>query len=410
MTRRCVAVLSTALMLLSLSGVAWAQSAAEDRLGDAEKKLTELNTETERAAERYNSARVRLDRVRSDGVRIAAASAWLTLAVDRKRRDVAGVAVAAYKRGPSSLGALLGSADFTSLSDRSRYLGRISDQEKGRLDGLKATRSDLDAAQAKLDENRRQAEAEVTTVAAEKDRVEALLADQQILVGQYRDEVTQIKAARAAEAEAARKKAEQVAAASAPAPASGASAGPATTAAATTSAPTIPAATDAPATTAADGSATEAATVPPATDAATSRPPATEAPTTEPPTTTTEPPDLPSSPGASTAVEWAKAQLGKPYVYGDNGPDSFDCSGLVQYVWGKAGVDLPHAVDAQYYALPHVSRDQLQPGDIVVFGDDLHHDGIYVGNNTMIHAPQTGEYVSYQDIDRQDYFGAARPG
>src|SRR5206468_5119228 len=102
----------------------------------------------------------------------------------------------------------------------------------------------------------------------------------------------------------------------------------------------------------------------PAADAAVqNEPPPSEAPATDPPPETTEPRKLPSSPGAATAVEWARAQLGKPYEYGANGPDTFDCSGLVQYVWGKAGVQLSHAADAQYSEGTPVSRDELQPGD-----------------------------------------------
>jgi cell wall-associated NlpC family hydrolase len=117
----------------------------------------------------------------------------------------------------------------------------------------------------------------------------------------------------------------------------------------------------------------------------------------------------PPSARASAAVEEAKRQLGKPYVFGGSGPDNFDCSGLVAWAWRAAGVSLPHSAGSQYRDYPKVPLTALQPGDIVVFGSDLHHNGIYVGGGQMIHAPQTGDVVKYASIYRQDAYGASRP-
>jgi cell wall-associated NlpC family hydrolase len=114
--------------------------------------------------------------------------------------------------------------------------------------------------------------------------------------------------------------------------------------------------------------------------------------------------------GASVAVRWAYDQLGKPYVWGAAGPDSFDCSGLTQYVWGKAGVYLSHYTGAQWNEGQHVDRSQLQPGDLVFFGSDLHHVGIYVGDSKMIEAPHSGANVQVSYAFRSDYAGAVRPG
>ena len=117
------------------------------------------------------------------------------------------------------------------------------------------------------------------------------------------------------------------------------------------------------------------------------------------------------SKGAAAAVAEAKRQLGKPYVYGGSGPDSFDCSGLVAWAWRAGGVSMAHSAGAQYRDFPHVPLSQLQPGDIVVFGSDLHHDGLYVGGGQMIHAPQTGDVVRYASVfARSDAYGASRPG
>lgn len=112
---------------------------------------------------------------------------------------------------------------------------------------------------------------------------------------------------------------------------------------------------------------------------------------------------------AGKAVETARAQLGKPYEWGAAGPESFDCSGLTMYAWAAAGVNLPHSSRAQFSSLPKVARSQLQTGDLVFFGSPIHHVGIYEGGGIMINAPETGEKVRRNSIDRADYAGAARP-
>lgn len=117
----------------------------------------------------------------------------------------------------------------------------------------------------------------------------------------------------------------------------------------------------------------------------------------------------PASGAARVAVEWAYRELGKPYVWAAAGPDSFDCSGLTMYVWGKAGVSLPHSAEMQYSSGPHIARTDLAPGDLVFFGSPIGHVGIYVGNGNMIEAPHSGAVVRVSSIDRPDYVGAARP-
>jgi cell wall-associated NlpC family hydrolase len=103
--------------------------------------------------------------------------------------------------------------------------------------------------------------------------------------------------------------------------------------------------------------------------------------------------------------------LGKPYEWAAAGPSSFDCSGLTMRAWQAGGVSLPHLAAGQYANTAHIPIADLQPGDLVFFGSDLHHVGIYVGGGEMIHAPQTGQVVQYSNIfwpDLQPYGG--RPG
>ena len=125
------------------------------------------------------------------------------------------------------------------------------------------------------------------------------------------------------------------------------------------------------------------------------------------PTTTTV---VPVSGGHPEAASIALKYLGIPYQWGGASPGTgFDCSGLVMYVFAQLGVQLPHFAAGQYgYGSP-VSRDQLQPGDLVFF-DGLSHVGIYIGNGQMVHAPQTGDVVKITAISDfgNRYVGARR--
>jgi peptidoglycan DL-endopeptidase CwlO len=116
----------------------------------------------------------------------------------------------------------------------------------------------------------------------------------------------------------------------------------------------------------------------------------------------------PVSGRAAIAVKTAYAQLGDPYVYGASGPSAFDCSGLTMYSWAAAGVYLPHSSSAQYGYGRHVSRSELQPGDLVFFYSPISHVGIYIGGGRIIHAPYPGRSVEIAPISEMPYSGATR--
>jgi peptidoglycan DL-endopeptidase CwlO len=120
---------------------------------------------------------------------------------------------------------------------------------------------------------------------------------------------------------------------------------------------------------------------------------------------------------AQAAINAAGTQLGKPYVYGGSGPDVWDCSGLTQWAYRQAGVNLPRTAAEQYMALPaKVPLGQLEPGDLLFWATDLsnpasiHHVAIYLGNGQMLAAPHTGTVVQVQPVYLDGYYGAARPG
>lgn len=152
--------------------------------------------------------------------------------------------------------------------------------------------------------------------------------------------------------------------------------------------------------------------------------PQSPTPQTGAPTPTTAPAPLPAAPpvpvtsaspppavsgAASTAVAYARAQLGKPYVFATSGPNTFDCSGLTMAAWRSAGVSMPHYSGSQMTRFPKVTWEQLQPGDIVGFYADLHHVGLYIGDGKMIHAPQTGDVVKIATAWRTTFQFGVRP-
>ncbi|KUL36501.1 C40 family peptidase [Streptomyces regalis] len=101
---------------------------------------------------------------------------------------------------------------------------------------------------------------------------------------------------------------------------------------------------------------------------------------------------------AEKALAFARSQIGKPYVWGATGPDSYDCSGLTQAAWKAADVDIPRVTYDQVNAGTTVPLSSAQPGDLVFFYDDVTHVGLYIGNGMMIHAPKPGTYVREESI------------
>jgi len=119
----------------------------------------------------------------------------------------------------------------------------------------------------------------------------------------------------------------------------------------------------------------------------------------------------PTSTQAGRAVAFAYAQIGKPYVYGASGPDSYDCSGLTMASWAAAGVSIPRVSYAQMSGLPSVPLSNLQPGDILGFAGNSH-VGLYVGGGYLIDAPVPGktvEKVALSGWYQSNLDGAVRP-
>ncbi|MEV0258180.1 NlpC/P60 family protein [Streptomyces sp. NPDC050732] len=106
----------------------------------------------------------------------------------------------------------------------------------------------------------------------------------------------------------------------------------------------------------------------------------------------------PSSSRAAAAIAAARSAIGRPYVWGANGPSGFDCSGLMQWSYAQAGVGLPRTSQAQRNAGRQVSLSEAQPGDLVTYRADASHIGMYMGNGQVVHAPYPGAPVRYDPV------------
>jgi cell wall-associated NlpC family hydrolase len=110
---------------------------------------------------------------------------------------------------------------------------------------------------------------------------------------------------------------------------------------------------------------------------------------------------------AAVAVDFATEQLGVPYVYGGNGPDGYDCSGLTMAAWRAAGFAIPRTSQRQANAGVAITREEILPGDLIVYNGGGH-VAIAIDNASMIHAPQSGESVSIAPIDSMDIYAIRR--
>jgi peptidoglycan DL-endopeptidase CwlO len=110
-------------------------------------------------------------------------------------------------------------------------------------------------------------------------------------------------------------------------------------------------------------------------------------------------------------VQTAVAQLGKPYQWGGSGPNSFDCSGLTSFAWRAAGVTIPRTSGTQYSGTKRITREQLQPGDLIFYHSPISHVAMYIGNGQVVEAPNSGNNVRIRNdgTTRRGIVGYGRP-
>ena len=325
-------------------------------------QVQQLDSSLERAVEAYNLATVKLNRVRAD---LKANHAQLQVTKQSLRRaqeTLSARLVSLYTSGgqSDSLEVLLGASSLDDLVNRFNTANRISAQDSRVLTQVVHLENEVKAREVRLKHANAEAAALVRQRASDRASIEGQLSARRTLLSSIRGEIAHLQAQEAArQVQLRRELAARVAAQQQQAPA---------TALASTVAPVV----------SSDGGSAPVGPAPPPTH--------------------------------SSVVSIAMHYLGTPYVWGGASPSGFDCSGLVMYVFSQVGVSLPHSSYAQYGMGSPVSRDQLQPGDLVFF-DGLGHVGIYVGGGSFIHAPHTGDVVRISSLSgwyASTYVGARR--
>ncbi|SNQ49991.1 Cell wall-associated hydrolase, invasion-associated protein [Frankia canadensis] len=379
-------LLAAPMALTGLAGAAWgapgpAAPATSSSLAEVQVEIDRTKAaldasvrQSARAAEEFDAGRIRLaaaERAASAAAaRVGRANQAVRAASDRHR----GLAVSVDRSGGFSELSLLLGGDPRRALDRLGAVDALARRQRVADGGLRLARRDLTEARREADDALAGKKKIVDDLAERKSALAATATDQQDLLGQLQARFAELEKRARARAEAARRARQAAAAAAAAA-----------------------AARQAAAESARYGQQAGAAAAAGKGFAAT---PVTAAPA-EPPL---------GSGGAGTAVREAYAQLGKPYVWGAEGPGTFDCSGLTQWVWRKAGVALSHYTGSQWNEGRRVSRAELVAGDLVFFHADIDHVGIYVGSGKMINAPRTGEVVRVEDVWWSSFQGGVRPG
>jgi peptidoglycan DL-endopeptidase CwlO len=371
--RRLGVLVGIALLFPVMTAPAFADPLADKR-AEAARIQEQLERQGEKVsvlAEQSNRAQLKVSQVEGSLAKAAADLARSDERLQAVRARLATAAVLAYVHGGNN--ALIGKLARGTQDDmvvRTQYL-RVTAADQRRVIGeVRSAKQDFELQRSRLDLERKAASDAADQAAAASRAAQEAEDAQRAVLGQVNGEVAQLVAA-----EQARREAEE--ARNRPAPI---------------------------ATTTAASPVTEPPRVP--TSAA------PQANTTVPPTKTQAAP--PASGKGAIAVAEARKQLGKPYVYGGSGPDSFDCSGLTAWAWKAAGVRLSHSAYTQYFETTRVPVDQVQPGDLLFFGKDgvesIHHNAIYIGGGDMIEASQTGVPIRIRGWRAGDLVGAGRPG
>jgi cell wall-associated NlpC family hydrolase len=354
------------------NSIASKQAEAQSVLG----QVQQLDSSLERAVEAYDLATTKLARVRADLKQNEAQLRIAKQSLHRAQSSLASRVVSLYTQGgnENSLEVLLGASNLDDLVNRLNAVNRISAQDSQVLSQVKTFNDQVKTREARLKHAKRQADELVRERAADRASIENQLAARRALLSTIKGQIVTLQRQEAArQAELRRELAARIAAQRV------------TPAQALTNTVAPVAATAPPASSSSSGSSSSS-----------SPPPAPVAPA--------------PAPSHSSVVSIAEQYLGVPYRWGGASPSGFDCSGLVMYVYSQVGVALPHSSYSQYGAGSPVSRDQLQPGDLVFF-DGLGHVGIYVGGNSFIHAPHTGDVVKISSISgwyASTYVGARR--
>ncbi len=403
--------LAVCLAVTCLTGGVVAASASADGVGDQQQKVQQIadqldaiSNQISQLADDYNHAQVDKDELDAEIVTSQAKVEAQQAELDTLQATLGEIAVGKYTAGSdAALSPVFSDAASYSDAQQRNELNRLSiDNGVGDVDQAAALADDLAKEKAALDVKQHQAAALVKELADKQGQATTLQAQ---YTTQYADAKAELgnlieqerqrrEAAAVAAAAAASKAAQDKAAADFRAKAAAAAAQTRAAAAAPAAAPA--------ATPAATAPSSNVTSAPRGGGSVPAAPSAPAAPAPAPP---------PPSSRAAGAVAAAYSQLGVPYVFAASSPGvAFDCSGLTKWAWGTVGVSLPHFAASQYSTTPHVSRDQIQPGDLLYYHSPIGHVAIYIGNGQLIHAPRTGDVVKISTVNWGSVVGISRPG
>jgi len=345
-----VALLAAASANADPGSVAAKQAEAQSVLG----QIQSIDRNLDAAVEAYNLANVRLHKIEGD---LRENRKQLTLAranLGVAQKALAARLVTAYTstQDNSALAVLLGSTSFEDLLNRVETINSTSSQDASIVRQVTSFKAAIQRHRVLLHNAHVEQQQVVAAKAAQKQHIESQLAQRRQLLSSIRGEIQRIKAAEAAQQRHLAAAARARLAGESPPSVSGIGVG---------------------------ASTPEGSTIAP-----------------------------PNVHGGVVGI--AMQYLGVPYVWGGASPRGFDCSGLVVYVFAQIGISLPHSTYALWNVGVPVSRDQLQPGDLVFFSG-LGHMGIYIGGGQFIHAPHTGDVVKISSLSgyyASAYMGARR--
>jgi cell wall-associated NlpC family hydrolase len=365
---RLIPLILVAATAVSALGAPSAHSAPlDDKKAQAkqlEQQITDNGRRIDALNEQINSAQIALDGANAAIVTADAQVAAATQKTKQLRAELGERAAALY-RGSAVTGgvAILDARNALELNSRKQYTGVAAQREQQLVNQLARAKEELAARKADAEQARNIASAKKDEIQQTKSDLAAGDSKQRALLGQVNGEIAQL----VAQQELERQQRDQAAA----------------------QARLVAAQTAAPATTATRSTGTTGTSGGGSTNTINA----------------TTPIPAPSG-GASQAIAYAQAQLGKPYCYAGVGPACYDCSGLTMMAWGSAGVSMPHGSTEQWNMFPHLPVSQAQPGDLIVWDG---HVGLYIGGGMMIHAPHTGDVVKVAPLYGTPW-GAARPG
>lgn len=362
------AAITGAILLGTVASVDPGAQAALDPIDQAKVRLAQLDEQTSKVQEDYTEAQAALDKAQKDLDRSQRDLKTQSDKVATMRKALGRVALSDYQSG----GGVSMTTQLVASGDSGQFLSKLATIQNV-TERTSVQFQDFQAEQARLKSMKSQAEADRATIESQRNQQAKLLADAKKKEQEAKQVVDRLTAQQRAEL----KRQQAAEAQAAAAHAVSRSAGRPTDQQSALGQPS--------------SSSTQASQT------------GSQVPIPDP--------SHGVSSRAQSALNFALAQLGKPYIWGGTGPTDYDCSGLMMASWGKAGVSLPRTAAAQYAAGTPVSTSDLQPGDLVFFYPGITHVGMYIGDGKFIHAssPRTGIKVSVL-AQQPSYQGARRFG